>query len=98
MGRHARSRPTKLALQFRIYSDAQGEKRAYFDSLSQKVGGLKVKYREEGTKVFLDCDTINAKFEGEKSDDERRLVVSLPKVIPSAFDDAASYGHVFKSR
>ena len=74
----------KIALQFRIYSDASGKLTALVDSVSQKAGGFKAIVKSEGNKLSLDIKALNAKFDGTKNDEGTVLVGKFTQGL--AFD------------
>lgn len=62
----------KLVMQFRLY-EKNGQKSAYFDSVSQGAGGFKISTTIEDTNYLFDCAMLKGKFEGKKSEDGQKL-------------------------
>lgn len=65
--------PQKLLMQFRIYQDGDQERRAYLDSVSQRVGGLKAEYQSDGDAVAIEVPSINGKFNGQLQADGKEI-------------------------
>lgn len=54
----------KLKLQMRIYRSDDGKTSAYFDSLSQQVGGFQAEWSATGDQIAAKVPAVNGKFAG----------------------------------
>ena len=63
----------KLKVQVRVVEDPQTQKRvAYFDSLTQGVGGLKATINKEDGKLIVDVPAVKGRFEGTLQEDGKK--------------------------
>ncbi len=58
----------KLEMQFRRYGKGD-DPTVFIDSLSQKAGGFKGTWKDEGNNVTITSDALRAKFSGTRSED-----------------------------